>query len=575
MTSSSSVCMPSAGFGLGLRSAHYADFLATPQPVDWLEVITDNYLVEGGKPLVMLDRIRRDHPMAMHGVAMSIGAAPAGPDLAYLRQVKALADRIEPLWVSDHLCWIGPGPTQLHDLYPLPYTEEAARHVVAQIRRAQDVLQRRLVIENVSSYMAFAHDAVAEWEFLAHVAEAADCLLLLDVNNVYVSSVNHGFDPLRYLDGLPAGRVQQIHLAGHSHQGDCIIDTHDHPVAEPVWALYAEACRRFGPVAAMIERDDHIPPLPELLDELARARAVAARALNPVVGPVPARGPAAVWRTDAWPRVPMAGPALPELQRQLVAAVLGPHEALAGSAVAPCLRDSGPAQAGRRLGIYHNAYRARLAEVLADTYSKTLSYLGDELFDPLAREHAVRHPPQTRRLGRWGLDFPETLRAHYPHNPELHELAQLDVDLRTCFDGPDVAALDAALVAADPGHGWLHQAAPAHPSLRLRPITTNVVQLWQAIDADQEVPPPHALAEPRVLAVWRKGLQPHFKTLGPGEARLLQHLLAGQSLAEASAVLLDDPVLGDPQAYSELLASWWADGLLRAPGAGPGPVLTS
>lgn len=268
--------MPSAGFGLGLRSAHYADFLATPQPVDWLEVITDNYLVEGGKPLVMLDRIRRDHPMAMHGVAMSIGAAPAGPDLAYLRQVKALADRIEPLWVSDHLCWIGPGPTQLHDLYPLPYTEEAACHVVAQIRRAQDVLQRRLVIENVSSYMAFAHDAVAEWEFLAHVAEAADCLLLLDVNNVYVSSVNHGFDPLDFLDAMPAGRIQQIHLTGHSDNGSHIIDTHDHPVAEPVWALYAEACARFGPVATLIERDDRIPPLAELLDELDRARREAA-----------------------------------------------------------------------------------------------------------------------------------------------------------------------------------------------------------------------------------------------------------------------------------------------------------
>lgn len=269
---------PSPGFGLGLRTAHYADFLSSrPQRVDWLEVISDNYLVPGGKPLRMLDGIRERYPMAMHGVAMSLGSV-GGLDADYLRRLRELADRIEPLWVSDHLCWTGVHGRQLHDLMPLPYTEEALGVVVRNVRHAQDVLGRRLVLENVSSYVHFKQSRMSEWDFISAVCDEADCLLLLDVNNIHVSSVNHGFDPLAYLDRIPAHRVQQIHLAGHTDNGDHIIDTHDHPVADPVWKLYAHACRRFGDVATMIERDDRIPPLHELVDELDQARAIAAGA---------------------------------------------------------------------------------------------------------------------------------------------------------------------------------------------------------------------------------------------------------------------------------------------------------
>jgi uncharacterized protein (UPF0276 family) len=265
----------SPGFGLGLRTAHYADFLAQPQRVDWLEVISDNYLVPGGKPMRMLDSIRERYPMAMHGVAMSVGSV-GGLDAAYLKQLRQLVDRIEPLWVSDHLCWTGVHGRQLHDLMPLPYTEEALGVVVRNVRQAQDALGRRLVLENVSSYVHFKQSRMSEWDFISAVCEEADCLLLLDVNNIYVSSVNHGFDPLDYLNHVPAHRVQQIHLAGHTDHGDHIIDTHDHPVAASVWDLYAHACRRFGQVATMIERDDRIPPLGELIEELDHARTVAA-----------------------------------------------------------------------------------------------------------------------------------------------------------------------------------------------------------------------------------------------------------------------------------------------------------
>jgi uncharacterized protein (UPF0276 family) len=270
----------SPGFGLGLRTVHYHDFLNAKQPVDWLEILSENYMVPGGKPLAMLDAIRADYPMVMHGVSMSIGT-PQGPSSEYLRELKKLMQRVQPLWISDHLCWTGVHGKNMHDLYPLPYTEETVAVVVKNIRRVQDYLERPLVLENVSSYLSFKSDSMNEWEFVAAVAEESDSLILLDVNNIYVSSINHGFNATDYLQGIPLNRVQQIHLAGHHDHGTHIIDTHDHPVADPVWDLYAQALRRFGPIASMIERDDNIPALAELITELNLARTISAQIFPP------------------------------------------------------------------------------------------------------------------------------------------------------------------------------------------------------------------------------------------------------------------------------------------------------
>lgn len=269
--------LPYLGFGLGLRPDHYEAILATDPPVDWFEILSENYMVGGGKPLHYLDRIRENYPVVMHGVSLSVGSTDP-LDAEYLRDLKTLAARAEPVWISDHLCWTGVDRTHLHDLMPLPYTEEAIAHVAARVRQVQDYLGRRILLENVSSYVTYTDSALTEWEFVREVAERADCLLLLDINNVYVSGFNHGFDPLRYLDAIPRERVQQFHLAGHRHLDTHIIDTHDEPVIDAVWDLYAAACRRFGPVSTMIERDDNMPPLDALLTELTHARAVAARA---------------------------------------------------------------------------------------------------------------------------------------------------------------------------------------------------------------------------------------------------------------------------------------------------------
>jgi uncharacterized protein len=272
-----------AGFGLGLRVPHYDEIAAAPPSgVDWFEILSENYMVPGGRPLYWLDRIRADYPVVMHGVSLSIGSSDP-LDRDYLAALKALAARAEPMWISDHLCWTGIASRNLHDLMPLPYTEEALAHVVSRVQQVQDFLGRRLLIENVSSYVSYKASGMTEWEFVAEVVRRADCHLLLDVNNIHVSAFNHGFDPLAYLDAIPRDSVRQIHLAGHSDCGDYMIDTHDAPVVDAVWDLYAQALRRFGPVPTMIERDDHIPPLAGLVAELDRARRVAAATLQPGV----------------------------------------------------------------------------------------------------------------------------------------------------------------------------------------------------------------------------------------------------------------------------------------------------
>lgn len=262
-----------AGYGLGLRKDHYRDFLETTVPVDFVEVISENFMVDGGRPLDTLRRVRERYPVALHGVSMSIGSAD-GLDRTYLARLKALVDTVEPLFVSDHLSWSRHGNFNAHDLLPLPYTDEALDMVCANIDHAQDVLQRPMLIENPSSYIAFDGSAMTEWAFIDALCGRTGCHLLLDVNNIFVSAANHGFDPLAYLAGIPADRVRQVHLAGHSQGADMLIDTHDQPVPPSVWALYAQAMNRIGPVATMIERDDAIPPLAELLDELAIARSI-------------------------------------------------------------------------------------------------------------------------------------------------------------------------------------------------------------------------------------------------------------------------------------------------------------
>lgn len=274
----------SLGFGLGLRPQHYPAILEgaadVAGQVDWFEIISENYMVAGGRPLANLMAIRARYPMIMHGVSLSIGSTDP-LNLDYLAGLKDLARRVEPAVISDHLCWTGVAGINMHDLLPLPLTEEALAHVCSRIDRVQEYLGRAIAIENASTYVTFAESAIPEWEFMAELVRRTGCRLLLDVNNVYVSAFNHDFAAETYIDAIAPESVAYIHLAGHENNETYIIDTHDHPVVDGVWDLYAHAIRRFGTVATMIERDDRIPPLAELVAELARARRIAAGAGRP------------------------------------------------------------------------------------------------------------------------------------------------------------------------------------------------------------------------------------------------------------------------------------------------------
>ncbi len=265
---------PRLGCGVGLRTEHY-DVVTTEWPaMDWFEAITENFIDSGGRPLAILEAVRRRYSVALHGVSLSIGSAdPMSRE--YLQRLKALVDRIEPAIVSDHLCWTGVDGENLHDLLPLPFTEEAVGYVAERVRQVQECLGRRILLENVSSYVTFQHSQMPEWEFLAAIAERADCGILLDLNNIYVNAFNHGFEPLDYLAGIPGERVGQFHLAGHTNMGAYLFDTHSRHVIEPVWALYREALRRWGPVSTLVEWDAEIPAWPVLAEEAATAQRIA------------------------------------------------------------------------------------------------------------------------------------------------------------------------------------------------------------------------------------------------------------------------------------------------------------
>lgn len=266
------------GFGLGLRPQHFPDILGddptSTDGVDWFEILSENFIGVGGPPMRSMMSVRERFPIVMHGVSMSIGSTDP-LDMEYLKGLKALADQVEPVLISDHLCWTGAHGLNMHDLLPLPMTEETIDHVAARVRQVQDVLGRRLMLENTSTYVTFEEDEMTEWEFISEICARADCDILLDVNNIYVSAFNHGFSADEYLDGIPKAHVKQIHLAGHEHNGDHIIDTHDEPVPKDVLELYGKAITRLGTVPTMIERDANIPPFDELVRELQGVRRIA------------------------------------------------------------------------------------------------------------------------------------------------------------------------------------------------------------------------------------------------------------------------------------------------------------
>jgi uncharacterized protein (UPF0276 family) len=263
--------LPDLGIGIGLRTVHFGEILSGRPALDWFEVLSENFMDTGGRPLFVLDQVVERYPVALHGVSLSVGSTDA-LDRGYLQKLKTLAKRTRARWVSDHLCWTGVLGRNTHDLLPLPYDRATLRHVTRRVKQVQDALERPLVLENPSTYLEYARSTLTEWEFLSELCDATGCGLLLDVNNVYVSSYNHGFDARQYIDGIPSDRVVQVHLAGHTNEGTHILDTHSGRAIPQVWKLYERLVARTEPVSTLFEWDASIPPLAAVVREAAKAR---------------------------------------------------------------------------------------------------------------------------------------------------------------------------------------------------------------------------------------------------------------------------------------------------------------
>jgi uncharacterized protein (UPF0276 family) len=546
------------GVGIGLRAPHYRAFLDQRPGVGWIEVHTENYLARAGWDWHVLRTLRRDYPVSLHGVGLGLGSAH-GFSEDHLARVRTLVRALEPALVSEHLSWGALRDRQLNDLLPLQLDHAALALVAARIERVQEVLQRRILIENVSTYVRFRDDAMSEAEFLAQLVRRTGCGVLLDVNNLYVNAVNHGEDAeaaLRTLAALAPGTVGEIHLGGHLDTGDGLVDHHGDRVAAPVWDLFRAALAQLGPTPALIEWDTDLPPLAVLLEEAATARAIAAEVAARQSGrrthtapaqaeaAIVAAGPAAAPNQDASPAA---------LQAAFGAALF---DAGQDAALAPSLKGE-----PRRLGIYRGNLGAHWARALASTYPVLRQLVGDEFFDALARVHGRAHPSLDPDLSRFGALLPDFLEDFEPAAtlPYLPDLARLEWLVHEAFHAPD-ADPSAPAPRLDGLTPEAFEAARArlHPTLRLHASPYATPALWRAHVAPGAAFP-SAMAQAGHARVLRPRWQVEVTSIDAAEHAALACLAAGGSFGAAldAAFALDEDF-----DVGARLAAWVREGVL-------------
>ncbi len=564
--------LPDLGLGLGLRAPHIGDILTSWPEVGWFEIITENFLVHRGYLSWVLERIAERYPVVMHGVSLSIGSTEP-LNMEYLQAVKSLADRIDTPWVSDHVCWTGVGGRNSHDLLPVPYTEEMLTWMVGRIRQVQEVLERPIFLENPSSYVAFADSPMAEWEFIAAMAEEADCGLLLDVNNIYVSSVNHDFDPFVYLDAVPWDRVAQFHVAGHTDRGTHILDTHIGPVEETVWSLFGRAWRLSGGRSVLLEWDDEIPEFDTVWAEARKAERWMAD-LNPDARKAEPRPNTA--RTRRRRRRQPGEPPLgtDALMRWMHAVVAGDDDAATAEItrhILPNDRMSAP----DRIQVYSDMVAVRFREAMAEDYAAVERLLGED-FRPAVAAYCKDHPSTSWALEHLGRHFPQWLQEALseqsidgvpawsatgrPLPAAVAPLASLEWAVVGCHMADRTTPLTAEAFAAVAEADRPYVRIGFAPSLRLLSFDKPVHHLLEG------EPPPEDQGAEHVL-VYRKGLHVQTRLLPPAEAVVMAELLSGAGLADA----LLTTVLKQPDWQDEVLSSlptwteaWAASGLVVA-----------
>jgi uncharacterized protein (UPF0276 family) len=552
-------------FGVGFRRQHFEALLAAPRSVDWLEVLSDNYLDAGGERRGMLERLRGEWPIALHGVSLNV-ASDAGPRPDALARLRALADWIEPSFVSDHLCWTGLGGIESHDLLPVAYTREVLALVCERVARAQDTLGRRLLLENASAYVAFRADEMSEAEFFRELCDRSGCGMLLDVNNLFVNAQNLGLDPRRHLDALEARHVGYLHLAGHAVLRDVRIDTHASDVPDPVWDLYAEVARRFPHAPVILERDDAIPPLSELARELERARALWRRAVHDGADRSPrsaistdrvasarkqSRPARAAWRSlqeDFWRRLVEGRPGSDPREIPALERVLDPTR---------------PVDAARGLRVYRDAYTETARRALAAHFPALARAIGEREFGALAAAYRSAHPSRSHDYVALGSQLPDFVRSHrfqsdfgVPREAlaELAALEQAQLEVQEARDeAPGVAADRLRALSAE---DWERARFQLVAACRLVSSSHDVLPAIRAV-ARGECPP----RPPRAASAWlvtRQHGVPCTDPIDPRAAEILAALARGATFADACAA---DPL--DVERGVAALALACARGALR------------
>ncbi len=535
---------------MGLRPSHYPFIFENKPAIDWFEIISENFMDTEGRPVRRLEKILQDYPVVMHGVSMSIGTVdPLNSE--YLQKLKKLASWVNPPWVSDHLCWTGTAHKNTHDLLPVPYTEEALKHIVSRIKQVQDFLERPIVLENPSTYLEFTCSTMSEWEFIARMAEESGCGLLLDVNNIYVSCYNHRWDPKTYIDALPLHRVAQIHLAGHTNKGTHIIDTHDDYVIDEVWALYRYVISKSGPISTMVEWDDKIPDFAVVLAEVEKARKWAAAGDGPV--PIPTFKS---FRDNIRPseRLTPLSEEMEDMQNAILEGdgdIMHPDERIVPKP------DFSPQE---QIQSYINGYRYRLFDIVAMDYGALKHTLPPEQFNALIDGFIEATPSTHFNIARYNKKFPEYVKQHA--DPFAYELSVLETELTQLADAEETRALTPEDLAGLDADKFMGAKLFPRAALKLFAFSYPVNEYYQAFLDGQTPATPQK--RPSFLAIYRHNDELWRLDLQEREYMVLSSLFAGIPVGEALTAALpedgaEEDLMADVQAW---FGKWMNNGLL-------------
>ncbi len=538
---------PHLGFGLGLRTKHYPYIFEHKPKVDWFEIISENFMDTDGRPKRNLARIKEHYPIVMHGVAMSIGTVdPLNSE--YLQKLKALIQWVKPAWVSDHLCWTGVAHKNTHDLLPVPYTEEALKHIIQRIKQVQDFLEMPIALENPSTYLEFKQSSMPEAEFIARMAEESGCNLLLDVNNVYVTCYNHRLDPKAYLDSLPLDRVIQIHLSGHSNKGTHIIDTHDDHVIDEVWNLYKYVVHKAGRVPnTMVEWDDHIPEFPELDAELGKAKTAAQDASHFAIPDL--------YHEQVPQRVNHETP-LSEAQHHMKDAImLG--DAF-DSKAEQWIRSKEQFAPQEQLAVYINAYRYRLYDVVAEDYPVLKEYLGKDAFYNLIWAFVNTAQPSHFNIGRFALKLPAFVKGLLPKDNFAHELCQLETTIAQLTDPEETAPLEQKHLVGMTPDAFMESRLYPRTALQLAEFTYPVNDYYRKVMDEESPKKPRRKAS--YLAVFRHEDVVWRMDVEKAEYHLLTQLFSGKTVGDALETCDESAA----SKLSEYFSRWMRNGMLAA-----------